>query len=92
MQRRHDLEQHEHRADDGQRSGQAVAALDGANQHAHRDPEHRWQNAAKQEQRPPGEGNRIASLGQGREERPFLPLAKNASAPAHSPRFLLHRL
>ena len=48
VQRRQDLEQHEHRADQRQRRGERIAALHGADQHAHGDREQRRQQSAQQ--------------------------------------------
>jgi hypothetical protein len=90
--RRHDLEQYEHDADEAQRPGEAIAALDGADEHAHRDAEHGRQHAAQQEQRPPGDRDRTGGFGQDREERPFLPIAKTLQHGRILPDPTLHRL
>ena len=60
LERRQHLQQDEHDADDGQRPGQAVAALDRRDEHAHRDREQRGQNAVQQHDRPPRPGQGAA--------------------------------
>ena len=61
--RREHLEQDEHDADEGERAGEAVAALHGADEHAHRDGEHRGQHAAQHEHDPPGDGEERSAFG-----------------------------
>ena len=59
--RREHLEQDEHGADEGERTGEAVAVLHGADEHAHRDGEHRRQHAAQDEHDPPGDGEQAVA-------------------------------
>ena len=61
--RREHLEQDEHDADERERAGEAVAALHRADEHAHRDREHRRQHAAQDEHDPPGDGERRSAFG-----------------------------
>jgi hypothetical protein len=61
-----DLQQHEQRAGDGQRAAEGITALDGADQPAHGDAEHRRQDAAEDETDPPGESPAPAPPSAGR--------------------------
>ena len=66
------LQQDEDRAGKGQRAGERVAALHGADQHAHGDGERRRQDAAQQQHRPPARSQSRSRFGQDGEELPFL--------------------
>ena len=72
MDRVENLEQNEHAAREGERSAKAVAALDGADEHAHGDREHRGQHAAQDEHDPPRDRQKAVRLRQDAEENPFL--------------------
>ena len=66
------LQEHKDRARKGERSGQRMAMLHRAHQHAHGNRERRRQDAAQQQHRPPGRGQTRIRLGQHGEELPFL--------------------
>jgi hypothetical protein len=78
MDRVEDLEQDEDRADEGERSSERRAGLDGADQHAHRDRECCRQGAAKDEENPPQRGETGIGMGKRGEELPFLPRGQEA--------------
>ena len=63
MNRAEHLKQHEDRAGKRQRTGQRIAALHRADQHAHRDREHRRQDPSQQQGRPPGDGEAGSAFG-----------------------------
>ena len=83
MDRREHLQQHEDHPGEGERAGEAGAALDGRHEHAHGDGEHRRQHAAQHEDDPPHHGQRTVGLRQRREE---LPLVAGAQPPERSNR------
>ena len=68
MNRRQHLQQDEDDADEGERAGEAVAALHRADEHAHRDGEDRRQHAAQHEHDPPGDREAAVGLRQDGEE------------------------
>ena len=70
--RRQDLQQDEDDAGEGERAGQAVAALHRADEHARRDREDRRQHAAQDEHDPPAGGQQRVGLRQDAEELPLL--------------------
>ena len=72
MNRAEHLKQHEDRAGKRERTGERIAALHGADEHAHRDRERRRQNPSQQEGRPPSGGEARVRLRQDAEELPFL--------------------
>ncbi len=76
MNRAEHLQQHEDRAGKGERTGKRMAALHGADQHAHRDRERRRQDPSQQQSRPPGGGETQVRLRQDGEELPFLALGQ----------------
>ena len=78
MNRREHLQQDEHAARERQRAGQAVAALDGADEHAHRHGEDGGQHAAQHEHEPPAGRERQVGLVEHGEELPFLARAQTA--------------
>jgi hypothetical protein len=53
-----------------------VASLDGADEHAHRNREHCWQDPSQQEHRPPSGGEAGVRLWEDAEELPFLALGQ----------------
>ena len=71
MDRREHLEQHEDDADEREVVGEAVAALDGGDQHAHGDREDRRQHAPQHEDDPPDNREGAVRLGQNGEELPL---------------------
>ena len=77
MNRAEHLKQHEDRAGKRQRTGERMAALHGADEHAHGDPERRRQDSSQQEGRPPGGGEAGVRLRQDAEELPFLALGES---------------
>ena len=78
------LQQHKDRAGKGQRSGERMAVLHRADQHAHGNGEGRRQDAAQQQHRPPGRSQPRRRLGQDGEELPFLAGRQVAASTAHS--------
>ena len=80
------LQQDEHSADKGERAGQAIAALHGAHEHAHRDGEDGRQHTAQQEQGPPDNGKPGVCLRQYREEFPLVAIAQAAQHVSQSSR------
>ena len=70
MDRREDLEQHERRSDGTQRQAQARAALHGGDEHAHRHRERHRQQAARDDQHPPGQRQPAIGAGQNGGKRP----------------------
>ena len=70
------LQQDERRARERQRRGQAIAMLDGADEHAHRNPEENRQHAPEDEDEPPAKREAGSGLRQHREEDPFLARAQ----------------
>ncbi len=77
VQRRQHLQQDEHRADAGERPGEAAARLDGAQEDPHRDRQQGRQEAAHHEGAPPDRGQERVGAGQDGEE---LPLGASAEA------------
>ena len=76
MNRAEHLKQHEDRAGKRERTGERIAALHGADEHAHRDRERRRQDPSQQEGRPPSGGEARVRLRQDGEELPFLALGQ----------------
>ena len=74
--RRQHLQQDEDDADKGEGPGRGVAALHGADEHAHRDAERRRQHAARDEHDPPRDREPSIGLRQHGEELPLLPVAQ----------------
>ena len=72
MNRTQDLKEDEDGAGKRERGRERMAALHGADEHAHRDRERRGQDAAQQENRPPCRGQRRIGLRQDGEELPLL--------------------
>ncbi len=77
MNRAEHLKQHEDRAGKRERTGERIAALHGADEHAHRDRERRRQDPSQQQGRPPGGGEARVRLRQDAEELPFLALGQS---------------
>ena len=76
MDRRQDLEQHEGDADEGERLGEAGALLHPADQPAHGNREERRQNAAGDQDEPPGNRQSRIRAREHREELPLFPVAQ----------------
>ena len=76
LNRRQHLQQDEDDADDAERTRQAVAALDGADQDPHRNGEQRRQDAVQQHDRPPRQRESRVGLRQRREEHPLFSTAE----------------
>ena len=70
---RQHLQQDEGGADEAQWTDQALTALDGADEDAHRNGEQGRQDAMKQDDGPPRQREPAVGPRQGREELPFLP-------------------
>ena len=77
MNRAEHLKQHEDRAGKRERTGERIAALHGADEHAHRDRERRRQDPSQQEDRPPSGGEARVRLREDAEELPFLALGQS---------------
>jgi len=94
MNRAEHLKQHEDRAGKRKRAGERIAALHGADEHAHRNRERRRQGPSQQEGYPPSGGEAKIRLWQNAEELPFLALGQRLqhdrilpqNASAHRPR------
>ena len=76
MNRAEHLKQHEDRAGERERAGERIAALDGADEHAHRDRERRRQDASQQEADPPG-GGESRGLPSAERRRTSIPCARS---------------
>ena len=76
MNRAEHLQQHEDRAGECERTGQRIAVLHRAHQHAHRDGECRRQYPSKNKDRPPSGRQAGVRLRQDGEELPFLALGQ----------------
>ncbi len=77
--RREHLEQDEDDADEGEPVGEAVAALDGGNEHAHGDREDRRQHAPQHEDDPPDNRERAIRLRQHGEKLPLFRARKTSN-------------
>ena len=75
--RREHLEQDEDRARDRKRVGEAPAALDRADEHAHGDRENRRQRAPQEQHCPPRDRKGPIGLRQRAEKLPFVSLAQD---------------
>src|SRR5207244_434048 len=71
--RREHLQQHKHCSNQAQWRGQVATALDGSDQPAHGNGEKRWQQPAKNEDRPPSHCKLAARLGQYSGKYPLVP-------------------
>src|SRR5439155_5815022 len=67
-----DLEQNESHADKDQPIGQPITALNGSNEHPHRDRKDRRQHAAQDENNPPCDRQAAIGLRQHGEKLPFI--------------------
>ena len=76
MDRRQDLQQDEDGPTSVERHGERLTALDGGDEHAHRDREQRREEAVQHNDGPPGESKRAVRRRQSREERPLLASAQ----------------
>ena len=72
---RENLKQDEDAADEDQPIGEAVAALDRGNEHAHGDREERGQHAPQHENDPPHDREGAVRLRQHGEKLPLVPRA-----------------
>ena len=75
MNRREHLEQNEGGADQGERAGEAVAALHGANEAPHRNREHGGQHAPQEKHDPPRSREADVGFCQNAEKLPFIAFA-----------------
>jgi hypothetical protein len=95
MDRAQHLKQHEHSAGKPERAGEHVAALHGADEHAHRDRERRRQEAPEEEDDPPGGGETGGRLRQDGEELPFFAVGQAGEhdriLPENPSRLPIHR-
>jgi hypothetical protein len=66
------LKKDEDRAHERERLGERVSVLDGTNEDAHRNRKNRRQDAAQEENRPPGQRQKTVSPRQGAEESPLV--------------------
>src|SRR6516162_1370670 len=78
------LKQYEGCSDKGEGYGESLAVLDGTDEHAHGDGEHRRQDSSQQQSRPPSSGQGGIGLRKHREQLPFLALGQSPEHTSNS--------